>query len=35
MKNRARSPSAITVALKMKASDLFPQNITVSQKHPL
>jgi len=35
MKNRAHSPSAITVALKMKASDLFPQNITVSQKHSL
>lgn len=35
MKNRAHSPSAITVALKMKASDLFSQNIAVSQKHPL
>lgn len=35
MKNRAHSPSAITVALEMKASDLFPQNIAVSQKHPL
>lgn len=35
MKNRAYSPSTITVALKMKASDLFSQNIAMSQKHPL
>lgn len=35
MKNRAHFPSAITVAFEMKASDLFPQNTNVSQKHPL